>query len=153
MVSSEMNIINLQNKTKPKEGTIEFYCFKNESIGLINTLFHRITIPLEPFDSGLDYVERPEQTELVIDWIQLGLKDPSLLAGVEITSEFNKEMEASIYIGSAHNSINIKSLELKEIAPNKYELNGSTTIEFENEGVAKNEEFEFKTTALFIGDA
>ncbi len=148
-----MNIIDLQNKTKPKEGTIEFYWFKNESIGLLNTLFHRIIIPLEPFDSGLEYVEQPENTELAIDWIRLELKNPSLLAGVEITSAFNKEMEASIYIGSAHNWTNIKSLKLKEIAKDKYEIDGLVTVEFENEGVAKNEEFQFKTTALFKGEA
>ena len=148
-----MNIIDLQGKTKPKEGIIEYYWFKNDSIGLVNTLFHRIIIPLEPFDSGLEYVEQPENTELVIDWIRLELKNPSLLAGVEITSAFNKEMEASIYIGSAHNWTNIKSLKLKEIAKNKYEIDGLVTVEFENEGVAKNEEFQFKTTALFKDEA
>ena len=148
-----MDVIGLQSKTKAKEGTIEYYWFENENVGLKNTLFHRITIPLEPFDSGLDYVEQPEDTLLMIEWINLGLKDPSLLAGVEITSEAKKDTEATIYIGAAHNWANIHSLHLKEIAPNKYEINGKITVEFENEMVANNEYFEFTTTAVFTGEA
>lgn len=148
-----MNKIDLQNKTKPKEGTIEYYWFENENIGLKKTLFHRITIQLEPFDSGLAYAEQPEETELVIEWVNLGLKDPALLAGVEITSKTTKDVEASIYIGAAHNQTNIESLKLKEIAPNKYKLNGDVTIEFENEGVGKNEKFSFTTTAIYKGEA
>ena len=148
-----MKIIDLQRKTKAKEGTIEFYWFKNESIGLMNTRFHRITIPLEAFDSGFDYVDQPENTELVIDWIKLDVDDPSLLDGLEISSESIEDVEASIYIGSAHNWTNIRSLRLKEIVPNKYELDGSVVVEFEKAHVAKNEEFLFKTTALFMGEA
>lgn len=142
-----MDTIDLQRKTKPKEGTIEYYWFENENIGLENTLFHRITIPLEPFDSGLDYVEQPEVTELVIDWISLALEDPTLLAGVEITSDSMEDIEATIYIGAAHNWVNVDSLKLKELAPNQYELNGTITIEFENEGVGRNEKFCFSTNA------
>jgi hypothetical protein len=148
-----MHLIDLQSKTKAKEGTIEHYWFENEHIGLKNTLFHRITIPLEPFDSGLDYVEQPEDTLLIIEWINLGLKDPSLLAGVEITSEATEDVEASVYIGAAHNWTDIHSLRLKELAPNKYEIRGKVTVEFENEMVAKNEDFEFTTTAVYTGEA
>ena len=148
-----MDEINLQSKTKAKVGTIEYYWFENENIGLKNTLFHRISIPLEPFDSSLEYVEQPEDTLLMIEWINLGIKDPSLLAGIEITSESTKDVEASIYIGAAHNWTNIHTLHLKEIAPNKYEIYGKVTVEFENEMVAKNEDFEFTTTAVFTGKA
>ena len=49
-----MDKIQLQNKTKALDGTIEAYWFENENIGLKNTLFHRLTIPLVAFDSGLD---------------------------------------------------------------------------------------------------
>ena len=148
-----MDVIDLQNKTKALDGTIEYYWFENENIGLENTLFHRIRIPLKPFDSGLEYAEQPEDTVLVIEWINLGLKDPALLAGVEITSGTTKDVEASIYVGTAHNWVNIHSLHLKEIAPKKYEIYGKVTVEFENEMAAKNEDFEFSTTAIFTGEA
>jgi len=148
-----MDVIDLQNKTKALDGTIEYYWFENEYVGLKRTLFHRIKISFEPFDSGLDYVEQPEDTELVIEWVNLGLKDPALLAGLEITSKGTKDVEASVYIGAAHNWTNIHSLYLKEVAQNKYEIYGKVTVEFENEMVAKNEDFEFKTTAEFTGEA
>lgn len=147
-----MNKIDLQSKTKLRDGTIEHYWFENENTGLKNTLFHRITIPLEPFDSGLDYVEQPEETELVIEWINLGLEDPALLSGVEVSSETTKDMEASIYLGAAHNWTNIESLRLTEIAPDTYELEGNVIVEFENEGVGKNEKFNFTTTATYEGE-
>ena len=114
--------------------------------------FHRVTVPLEPFDSGLEYVNQPEKPELVVEWIRLDIKDPSLLAGVEINSKICSDMEASIYIGYRHNWVDVKRLHFKELAPNRYELDGLVNIEFENEGVAKNEEFQFKTIALFVGE-
>lgn len=147
-----MDVIDLQGKTMPKEGVIEYYWFENENIGLRNTLFHRITIPLEPFDSGLDYINQPEETELVVEWLNLGLKDPSILAGVEINSSSTKDVEASIYVGATHNWTVIENLKLMETAPNKYELSGNVIVEFENEGVGKNEKFNFTTTAVYKGE-
>ena len=49
-----MDVIGLQEKARPRVGTIEHYWFENPHVGLPLTLFHRIIIPLEPFDSGLD---------------------------------------------------------------------------------------------------
>jgi hypothetical protein len=49
-----METIGLQTKAYPQEGTIEHYWFENERVGLARTLFRRIRIPFEPFDSGLD---------------------------------------------------------------------------------------------------
>lgn len=143
--------IDLQNKTRPKNGTIESYWFENESAGVSNTLFHRITIPLMPFDSGLDYVEQPEETELVIDWLELDLDDPSNLDGIVITSDKYEDSEASIYIGSAHNWIDITQLKLKKVGRDNYEIEASLTIDFEFEGVAEKEGFHFKTMAAYLG--
>ena len=68
-----MDKIDLQNKTKAKQATIEAYWFENPHIDLERTLFHRITIPLEAFDSGHDYVEQPTETEIVLEWYDLSL--------------------------------------------------------------------------------
>ena len=142
----------LQNKTKPKEKTIQYYWFENENVGLVKTLFHRIEIPLEPFDSGIDYVNQPQETGFIIEWINLGLDDPTQLAGIEITSKNTKKMEASIYIGSTHVWTIVESLKLKEISPSNYELDGFLTIEFEYEGIGKDEQFKFITSAIFNGE-
>ena len=58
-----METIGLQENARPLPGTIEHYWFENERVGLARTLFHRIRIPFEPFDSGLDHVPQPERTE------------------------------------------------------------------------------------------
>lgn len=148
-----MNIIDLQNKTSPNEATIEYYWFENQFINLPKTRFHRITIPLKPFDSGLSYVEQPEETVLVIDWIKLNMDDPSSLSGVEISTEATEGVEASIYIGAAHNWTTIEQPELEEIDSNKYRLKAKLLVEFEHQGAGRNENFHFQTTAIFKGEA
>jgi hypothetical protein len=143
--------IDLQNKTKPREGSIECYRFENENIGLSKTMFHRITIPLEPFDSGLTHVDQPEETAIVIEWINLGLRNPSDLDGVEISSKTDRDLEASIYVGTAHNWIEVDSLTLKATGSNRYELHGKVKVRFEDARIGANEGFHFTTTAVYEG--
>ncbi len=143
--------IDFENKAKPKEVSIEYYWFENKSIGLAKTLFHRIIIPLEPFDSGLEHVQQPENTEIIIEWINLGLNDPSMLPDIEISSKKTKDVEASVYIGSAHNVIDIEELKLTKIGDDRYELKGVLYINFEDEGVAQNEKFHLHAFAKFTG--
>jgi hypothetical protein len=140
-----MKKIELQNKTTTKNGRIEIYYFENENIGLRKTLFHRIYIPLEPFDSGLDYESQPLVTEIVIDWLNLKLKEPTSLDGLKLTSNHDDDTEVSIYVGSAHNPCDIKKMKFKKIGENSYEVDCSLLVDFEFEGVAPKEEFKFKT--------
>lgn len=90
-----MTSIGLQANARCLKGAIEHYWFENEKVGLRRTLFHRICISFEPFDSGLDYVQQPERTELVVEWINLGLYDPVALDGVEIAMGRTPDVEAS----------------------------------------------------------
>jgi hypothetical protein len=145
-----MHVVDLQSKAHPMVGRIEHYWFENENTGLKRTLFHRIVIPFAPFDSGLDYVEQPESTELVVEWIDLGLADPADLDGVVIEMGVTPHVEASIYIGWAHNWADIKELRLVKEGE-RYRVRCRAVIEFENESVAQNEPFEFEATARYIG--
>ena len=140
-----MDKINLQDKTKAKKGKVEIYWFENESIGLQKTLFHRIYIPLEPFNSGLDYESQPVDTEIVIEWMNLNLEEPTNLDGLKLPITSENETEASLYVGSAHNPCEIESLELKKISDNLYAATCKLFVEFEHEGVAENEEFKIVT--------
>lgn len=146
-----MNKINLQHKTRAKPGLSEKYWFENEKTGLKRTLFHRITIPLEPFDSGLEYEEQPVQTEIVIEWLDLRLSDPDDLDHLEITSEKYKDAEASVYVGCAHNLCEIKKISLNKLEKDIYQVAGEILVNFENEGVAQNEKFSFHTTIQHKG--
>jgi hypothetical protein len=140
--------IGLQVKARPLEGTIEHYWFENEHVGLARTLFHRIRIPLEPFDSGLEYVQQPEETELVVEWINLGLDDPAALDGVEIATGRTPDVEASIYLGGAHNWYHIHRLTLTREG-SRYRVVGSGTVAFSREGVANDEHFAFEAMAVY----
>lgn len=147
-----MAIIELQRKVHPLEGTIEHYWFENEHIGLARTLFHRIRIPFEPFDSGLDYVSQPERTALVVEWINLGLENPAQLDGVEIMMGHPPDFEASIYLGAAHNWYQIEKLKLIRNG-SRYRVACTGTVQFTREGVAEDEPFALEAVAVDRGAA
>jgi hypothetical protein len=147
-----MDIVNLQSKVRPLTGRIEHYWFENERIGLKKTRFHRIEIPFEPFDSGLDYVSQPESTSLVVEWLVLNIEDPSALGGVRVSAASAPSMEATIYLGSAHNWFQIAELTLS-LDGEEFVVACVGTVEFENEGVAKNEPFSLHARARYAGEA
>lgn len=144
--------MNLQAKARPLPGRIEHYWFENERIGLKKTRFHRIEVPFEPFDSGLSYVSQPETTSLVVEWLALDIQDPADLAGVRVSSDSAPEMEASIYLGSAHNWFKVFNLTI-ETSGADFLVTCCGTVEFENEGVARNEPFSLQARATYAGEA
>jgi hypothetical protein len=140
-----MHQINIQQKAKAKPGYTEVFWHENEFTGLAKTLFHRITIPLTAFDSGLEYENQPVETEISIDWIILNLDNPHDLDGLTITKEGYPQMEATIYLGGAHNWCDVRKLNIKKIGENSYAIDAALMIDLEHEGVAQNEDFHFQT--------
>jgi hypothetical protein len=149
-ITKKMDKIDLQNKAKAKRGTAEMYWFENEFTGLKKTLFHRITIPLTAFNSGLEYESQSVKTEIGFEWLILNLIDPTDLDGLTITSQKYDRLEASVYIGGRHNWCDVIQLNIKRKKGDTYAIDGELLIEFENEGVAKNEIFKFQTTFKFV---
>lgn len=145
-----MNLIGLEGKARCMDGYVEHYWFENEHTGLSRTLFHRIVIPIHPFDSGLDYVSQPETTEIVVEWINLGLDDPSALAGVVVRQGRPAGMESSLYLGGAHNWYRIRRLTLTGEG-RWYRVSCTGTVEFSREGVARDERFTFQAIAMDRG--
>lgn len=143
-----MHKIGLKEKTIALRGEIESYWFDNENINLKKTLFHKITIPLKPFDSGLDYVDQPEKTEFIFDWYKLNIKNFEEIESLNLSSRNYPSSEASIYIGSVHNWCEVEYLKFKSIGNNRFEIKGKIKIDFEIESLAKNEMFSFQTEAL-----
>nr|WP_155696052.1 hypothetical protein [Psychrosphaera haliotis] len=135
----------MQNKTKVENGVIESFWFENSHIGLPKTRFHRLILPLTAFDSGLDYDEQPTKTEIVLDWYKLVLIDPSVLDGLNLNHATYPEAEGSVYIGCSHNWCDVKELKISKNQNGSYTVAGEIDIEFENEGVGKNETFTFQT--------
>lgn len=137
--------INLQSKTVAKKGEASCYWFENKNIGLKRTLYHRFKIPLEPFDSGLEYLPQPEETTIVMEWIQLNINDPFELDDVNIVTVPEDDTQSSVYIGTRHNPCDIKKMILKKIEKDLYRVTCELFVEFEYESVAKNEYFNFTT--------
>ena len=145
-----METIELQSKTFALPGKVESYWFENSNIGLKNTQFHRVTIPLKEFDSGLSYEEQPLETDMVFDWYKLNIQNPEELNDINMSHANFKEAEASIYVGCAHNWCVVKKLLFTAQDDGKYKVIGELSIEFENERVAKNEDFNFETIVEYI---
>jgi hypothetical protein len=150
--TSFMHSINLCNKASCLTGEITSYWFENNHIGLEKTLFHRITIPLTPFDSGLEYEEQPLVTSIHIDWIELNLANPSDLNGLIIDHQRYPGTECTIYAGSAHNPCDINSLIFTKTVEDLFHLSGIITIDFEHERVAANEQFTIDTLVRYTSE-
>ncbi|MGB0177068.1 MAG: hypothetical protein ACPF9D_07875 [Owenweeksia sp.] len=140
-----MNTINLQSKTQAERGTVEKYWFENENIGLKRTLFHRVYIPLKPFNSGLDHDAQPVETEIVIEWLNLQLPDPDDLDNLDLSKIKDDQTEVSLYLGGAHNPCEILKMNWAKTADHSYLVSCELLIDLEYEGVAKNESFRFET--------
>ncbi|MCY0963958.1 hypothetical protein [Parathalassolituus penaei] len=141
------SVIGLSGKTELMEGEIMAYWFENQKIGFPRTLIHRITLPFKPFYSGLPWESQPVETMLMLDWYSLGLSDPKQLNHLQLCQAQHPESEATIYLGNAYNPCDVLRLDVTEIKPGLFELNGKLLINFEHEMVARNELFEFKTLA------
>lgn len=137
--------MNLQKKTKPTIGTIKNYWFKNPKIGLPRTLFYCISVNFEPFDSGLEHINQPEEPLLVIEWLKLDIKTPDKLHGLCISNETHPGLEATIYIGGVHNWVKILSCTFFHVRENRFKINVILDIDFETEGISKNERLVFST--------
>ena len=140
-----MKRIDLQSKTRAEPGDFSCYWFENESVGLPRTKFCRFEIPLEPFDSGLDYEHQPVKTELVIEWLPLDVSSTRELDGLTVSTESHPSLEGSLYLGATHNWCDVKSLRLTRIDDREIEVAGEVLVELQNEGVAPNETFSFVT--------
>ena len=137
--------IDLQRKTSALPGIIDMYWHENKRVGLERTLYHRFSIPLKPFDSGLEYDPQPMKTLILVDWIKLELQDPTQLDGLTLSSAANERVETSIYLGSAYNNCNIKRLNLKGMGTDIYCVDCDLFVDFAYEMVANPEDFSFAT--------
>ena len=61
-------------------------------------------------------------------------------------------VEASIYLGGAHNWTHLERFRLTK-ADTGFNVSCVAIIEFENEGVGKNERLEFAANAVYRGEA
>lgn len=139
-----MNKIDLQNKTKIKNGVIEIFQFEDENSGIKKTTFHRMFIPLELVNSTSEN-STIEQTEIAIDWLDLNLKSVINLDGLNLKTTPKDSSQVSIYLDNIHIPCDIDKMIIKKIGDNLYDIDCQLFIDFEHEKIAPNEVFTFIT--------
>ena len=152
MNATELPTIDLQAKAQPLNASIRYFWYDNPNIGLALTRFHQIEILLTSFSTGLPYVEEPFETSIQIGWIELDITNPADLHELTISHESHPTMEASVYLGGAHNMIKVKSLKLSRLMSSHFQVEADLDIDFQSEGVAVNEPYFMSVVATYIGE-
>ena len=99
---------------EPINGQMSCNLWENSHINLPLTLYYSIEIPLQPFNSGHDYVDQPTDTSIKIEWItfsdaQNGQQEHNWknLVGKQFNLSYDDETaEGSIYLGTEHCKFN-----------------------------------------------
>jgi len=133
-----------------KPGQMQAHLFQNLHIGLAPTLFYNIMIPLEPFDSGLEWEEQPVHTEFRLEFVRLPTKDWRNLDGksFEVAQD---DADGSIYLGTAHNPVDIRRIQFTRLSETTLQINCSLFCDFESEMIADSVLVELTTEVKFDG--
>jgi hypothetical protein len=119
---------------KPAPGQMRAHLYQNPGIGLPPTLFYDITIPLEPFDCGLEWEEQPVHTEFSLEFIELPVDDWRDLDGRSFDLAPG-DAEGSIYLGGAHNPVDVQTLRFTRLAGTALRIDCTLFCDFEAEMV------------------
>jgi len=127
------------------------HLFHNPSIGLVPTLFYDITIPLESFDSGLEWEEQPVNTEFQLDFLVFPIKDWRDFDENSFDDISEENSDASIYLGTAHNPVFINHINFKWLEQANLKMDCILLCDFEFESVAEKEIVKLSTEISFKG--
>ena len=138
------------DRFRPKSGQMRAHLFQNQHIRLAPTLFYDITIPLEPFDSGLEWEEQPVHTEFRLEFVRLPIKDWRDLDGksFEVAQD---DADGSIYLGTAHNPVDIRRIQFTRLGETTLRIYCSLFCDFESEMIADSVMVELATKVEFEG--
>lgn len=138
------------NQFKPKLGTMRAHLFENPNAGIEPTLFYDITIPLELFDSGLDYELQPEETSFRLDSIKFPITDWRGFDG-QLFEVAKDDADGSIYLGSAHNPVDINLIRFTRLGDFRFWIECMLFCDFGFERVADNATVELSADVEFEG--
>jgi len=123
---------------------------QNPSTQIEPELTYDITIPLEPFDSGLDHVSQPEATSFRLQYLKLPVRDWRSLDRRSFQIE-RDDQDCSIYIGVVHNPVEIESIKFTHFGGLRFRIDCVLLCCFEFEGVADNEIVRLSVEVEFQG--
>jgi hypothetical protein len=110
-----------------------------------------ITIPLEPFDSGLTYVSQPETTTIRL--YDFSLDAPDALAACGRSFDLSAIPQGgSVCLGSRHNPTDIHQITLRHISGALFEATLHLYINFEFEGVGQSTDLFLKAKLMLTNE-
>jgi hypothetical protein len=139
------------DKFKPKPGRMYAHIFENPKIVLEPTLFYGIEIPLEPFDSGLDYVRnKMVETSFRLESILFPVTDWRMFDRQSFRPA-RDDVDGSIYIGNAHNPVDINLISFTRLGDFRFLIDCILFCDFESEAVAESTSLELSVDVEFEG--
>ena len=128
---------------RPKEAILTFRPAK----GMLQAYF-TLEIPLEPFDTGLDYVSQPESPTFILENNELPVKTIAEIDGKTFNVDKGPPMiDGSVYIGSAHNPADLKTISFRRVNTDTFEITVTIHCQFDYERVGQNEMVILSTVA------
>lgn len=127
-------------EVRPRVGTISAMLWANENASLPLTLFHAITIPLQPFVAETWEGKARYQTSLRLDFIELDLPFGGYRALQGRSFRFPRNpqpgyVDGSVYLGGAHNPVNVDALSFGKARGRTIEVRVRAALDFEHEGI------------------
>ncbi len=148
------------NHIQPQHGTMHACLWENTHTGLPLSLFYTLEIPLQPFDTGHEYVDQPASTSIMIEWINFSPLGSSknisnwkyLLGNEYVISYETQTGEGSIYLGTEHCPFN-SSIRFFSLEENTFELELTLAVDFniETKNLPENGLFKLKTKVDYNG--
>jgi hypothetical protein len=138
------------DKFRPLPGQMTAHLVENPAFGLPRTLWYTITIPLKPFNSGLEYETQPVTTAIELEFLRKAQDDWRRLLGTSIQA-VGDESNSSIYLGSAHNPIDIYSITFTRTQGLWFNLDCTLFCDFAFENVGESTVLELTTSVVFTG--
>jgi hypothetical protein len=125
------------NDIHPLKGELSCHLWENSHTNLPLTLFYSIEIPLQPFNSGHDYVDQPTDTTIMIEWILFRdgqnnhqERNWKNLLGRKFNLSYNDETaEGSIYLGAEHCQFN-SEISFLSLSGTTFEIELKMAVDF-----------------------
>ena len=124
-------------EVRPLPGAMHCILWENSYTNLPLSLFYSIEIPLQPLNTGHEYVDQPTETSFVIEWIRFEDKQKreqernwKNLLGREFFLSYNDQnAEGSIYLGSEHCQFNC-SIKFNNLNETVFDIELAMDIDF-----------------------
>ncbi len=119
---------------KPKMGWITASLIYNPHCSLPPTVWHTITLEIEPIELGSDAVmpehQKAVDSQVIFDGLPIKAATWNSMDG---TYSFGDEQNGSFYVSFAHNPVTVRELSLRYRGGTAYDVDATATFHFEYE--------------------